>query len=512
MPAESPTRRTVLRTAAAGAAATGFAGTALAEPTGRTLVGLQPGSDASVATTQAESVHRELDFGDIGRVVAGTFSDNAISALQNNPNVRYVEKEGRMHALAQDVPYGIDIVEADVAHDNGETGAGADIAIVDTGIDQDHPDLQANLGNGADFTGTGSWDDDNGHGTHCAGIANADDNTEGVVGVSTEATLHAAKVLDSGGGGNFSDIAAGVEWVANQGYDVASLSLGGSTGSSALEDACQYATNNGVLVVAAAGNDGECSDCVSYPAAYDTVMAVSATDSNDDIASFSSTGPEIDIAAPGAGVYSTYNDGGYTSLDGTSMACPHVAGAGGQLMANGYSNTDARQQLTNTADDICRCSDDAGAGRLNVAAALGLQSPSNCSGTTECQNDSGGGGGCFITTATAGEGPTLDSLRRFRDESMAATPVGRGMVGLYYRISPPIADTLERHPESLTTRATRKIVDVCASLSDRQDETDSPVESASLGVTLTALYMVGITVGASGHFGIRMREQLDRTE
>ncbi|MFC3957776.1 S8 family peptidase [Halovivax cerinus] len=506
----TPTRRTVLKNAAAGAAATGIAGTALAEPTGRTLVGLQPSSDVSVATAQAESVHRELDFGDIGTVVAGTFSDTAISALQTDPNVRYVEKEGRMHALAQDLPYGIDIVEADVAHDNGDTGAGADIAIIDTGIDQDHPDLQANLGQGADFTGTGSWDDDNGHGTHCAGIADADDNTEGVVGVSTEATLHAVKVLGSGGGGSFSDIAAGIEWVANQGYDVASLSLGGSTGSSALQDACQYASNSGVLVVAAAGNDGECSNCVSYPAVYDTVMAVSATDSNDEIASFSSTGPEIEIAAPGANVNSTYNDGGYTSLDGTSMACPHVAGAGGQLMANGYSNTDARQQLTSTADDICRCPEDAGAGRLNVAAALGHQSPSNCNGSTDCQND-GGGGGCFITTATAGEGETLDSLRRFRDESMGATPLGRGLVGLYYRISPPIADTLERHPESLTSRATRTIVDACASLSDRQDETDSTVESASLGVVLTMLYVVGIAVGAGGHLGIRARELGERT-
>jgi subtilisin len=119
-------------------------------------------------------------------------------------------------------------------------------------------------------------------------------------------------------------------------------------------------------------------------------------------------------------------------------------------------------------------------------------------------------GGCYITTATAQEGGTLNSLRRFRDQSMAATPVGRGLVGLYYRISPPIAKTLERHPESRTARACRTLVQKCAAISDAQDETESRTKSASLGVVLTMLYMVGIAVGVGGHAGINLAELFDQ--
>jgi subtilisin len=127
-------------------------------------------------------------------------------------------------------------------------------------------------------------------------------------------------------------------------------------------------------------------------------------------------------------------------------------------------------------------------------------------GTVESfQTDSGG---CFITTATAREPATLDSLRRFRDESMSTTPLGRGLVGLYYRISPPIAETLERHPESHTADVTRSIVRTCGSLSDAQDETDSHLGSALLGAVLTQLYVVGVLTAAAGHAGIRLRELL----
>jgi subtilisin len=280
--------------------------------------------------------------------------------------------------------WGVDRVDADVVHADGETGGddsdgegGADIAILDTGIDSDHPDLGANLGTGTAFvecTGgscTTTWDDDDGHGTHCAGIADARDNTEGVVGVSTNATLHAVKVLDNRGSGTFSDVAAGIEWVADQGYDVGSMSLGASSGSQTVKDACQYAADSGVLLVASAGNSGPCSDCVGYPAAYSTVIAVSATNQDDALADYSSTGSEVELAAPGSNIYSTYVDGAYETLSGTSMSCPHVSGAAGQLMDNGYSSTEARDQLTSTAEDIGLGDSESGAGLLDVEAALG---------------------------------------------------------------------------------------------------------------------------------------------
>ncbi len=354
--------------AGSSAAAAGLAGLATASGQVEVNVGFSSDHGRVAAKEKADEVVRDFDSLDI---VTAKMPAASAKGLRNNPHVRYVEENGEVHALAQTLPWGVDRVDADVAHDNGNTGSGADIAILDTGIDSDHPDLQANIGTGKDFSGKGSWEDGAGHGTHCAGIANAVDNSQGVVGVSTEATLHAGKVLGDDGSGSFADVAAGIEWAADQGYDVASLSLGASSGSTALQDAVDYAYNNGVLVVSSAGNSGPCTDCVGYPAAYSNALAVSSTDEDDSLSSFSSTGSEIELAAPGGSVYSTYTGGGYDTLSGTSMSCPHVSGAGAQLMANGASNTEARQALKDSAEDIGLGSNEQGAGLLDVEAALG---------------------------------------------------------------------------------------------------------------------------------------------
>ncbi|MEZ3116136.1 S8 family peptidase [Halobaculum sp. MBLA0147] len=382
-------RRGALRTIGAAAGAAGVSGLASANPGEKVEVNVGFANDAGARAFRRKSdeVVREFDFD------AGTarMPKAAADGLENNPNVRYVEENGTMQALGETEPYGIDRVDADVTRTNGDTGNGADIAIIDTGIDADHPDLQANLGSGksfvdcstkggcrygakpADNTCKATWDDDNNHGTHCAGTADAVDNTEGVVGVATEATLHAVKVLGKCGSGSFSDIAAGIEYTANQGWDVASMSLGGSSGSSALKDAVQYAASEGVFLVAAAGNSGPCTDCVGYPAAYSEVVAVGATDSSDTLANFSSTGPEVELAAPGVDVLSTIT-GDYKKYSGTSMACPHVAGAAGILMANGKTASEVRSTLTSTAEDVGLASNESGNGLLDAAAAAGLDS------------------------------------------------------------------------------------------------------------------------------------------
>ena len=261
-------RRQLLRGLASGAVvATIGTGTAGATSSKRKIVGVKTGSAANAAKQRAEKVHRELNFGDIGHAIVGEFPDVAAQQLASRSAVEYVEDDVRAEALGETLPWGIDRVDADAAHDSGNTGTGADVAILDTGIDSDHPDLQAHLGSGKAFVECGYnndgtscshdnacnelWDDDHHHGTHCAGIAAAIDDSSDVVGISPDATLHPVKVLGCDGMGYYSDIAAGLQYVADQGWDVASLSLGASSGDQTLKDACQYAYDNGVLLVAA---------------------------------------------------------------------------------------------------------------------------------------------------------------------------------------------------------------------------------------------------------------------
>jgi subtilisin len=609
-------RRGVLQTVGAGLGTAGVATAVSGGGGDEYLVGFRDGADVSVATARAVGSTRQLDFGSVGTAVVGRFDSGDLRALETAPEVRYVEQNGRMYALdatlagsdvsttAETVPYGIETTEADAAVDEGATGAGTTIAVVDTGIDVNHEDLSENIVGGYAASGascgTGcdaEWDDDQGHGTHVAGTAAAPANSTGVVGVAPEADLLGVKVLGPNGG-SFADVAEGIEWAANNGADVINLSLGGPQ-SDAVSDAVEFAANNGVIVVSAAGNAGPCSDCVNAPANNPDAVAVSATTESDTLADFSSTGPEVELAAPGAAVLSSYPDDQYQELSGTSMSSPHVAGAAAAVLSTGTAAGDVVPALKDGADDIGLGSNEQGAGRLNVVDALdgggggdppsenvevetdpatevgettatlngtlttvegadtatvffeygvvgagfpettasgdfgggtsfsadvsGLQdgtsyefravaSTGNASDDGLAQSfetDSSGGGGCFITTATADDTETLDSLRRFRDDSMRATPVGRGLVGLYYRVSPPIARTLDRHPDSTEATVTRKLVDTCAALSDTQQETESRVASATLGVMLTVLYVVGLLVGAVGHASLRTRELLD---
>ncbi|MDI6639840.1 MAG: S8 family peptidase, partial [Methanocellales archaeon] len=177
--------------------------------------------------------------------------------------------------------------------------------------------------------------DDNGHGTHCAGIVAAEDNTEGVAGVAPEASLYAVKVLNRFGSGWLSDIIAGIQWSVDNDMDVVSMSLGTSTYSASLETACNNAYNAGLVLVAAAGNSGDGNPATneySYPAAYGSVIAVGATDINNVAPSWSNSGSYLELAAPGVSIYSTlptyrvtltrtygYD---YGTLSGTSMSCP----------------------------------------------------------------------------------------------------------------------------------------------------------------------------------------------
>ena len=169
--------------------------------------------------------------------------------------------------------------------------------------------------------------DFNSHGTHCAGTIAAAINGVGVVGVAPAASLYAAKALDRNGSGQFSWIIAALDWCIKNGMNIVSMSLGASAAPKAMEAMCAAAWSKGLLLVAAAGNSGPGMGTVGVPAKYQSVIAVSAIDSGNLIAGFSSRGPEVELAAPGVNGLPTTPGSAYGTMSGTSMACPHVSGA-----------------------------------------------------------------------------------------------------------------------------------------------------------------------------------------
>ncbi len=236
---------------------------------------------------------------------------------------------------AQSIPWGISRISAREANVLNK-GAGVKVCVVDSGIDKTHPDLAANISGGRNYVvikgriAADNWNDDNGHGSHVAGTIAAIENAIGVVGVAPEAKLFAAKVLDSRGSGYLSDVADGVTECVRVGAKVINMSLGANgdpNAASPLKTAILNAQAAGVLVVVAAGNEGQ-DIRNTIPAGYPSVIAVSALNSSDQFASWSNFGLDNnDFAAPGVNIHSTWKGGQYNTISGTSMASPHVAGA-----------------------------------------------------------------------------------------------------------------------------------------------------------------------------------------
>lgn len=220
-------------------------------------------------------------------------------------------------------PWGITRVNAKGAW-NFTEGAGVKVAVVDTGINYNHADLKDNYVGGYNAINPSATPmDDQGHGTHVAGTIAAVRNNTGVVGVAPKAKLYAVKVLGGDGSGSYSSIIAGIEWAVKEKVNVINMSLGGGGYMAAMHDAVKAAVKANITVVCAAGND---SGPVNYPAKYPEAIAISASNSYDGLAYFSSRGAEIEFIAPGVDVESTSMRGGYEKMSGTSMACPHVAG------------------------------------------------------------------------------------------------------------------------------------------------------------------------------------------
>jgi serine protease len=277
------------------------------------------------------------------------------------------------------------------------------VAVIDTGVRANHPDLAGQVLNGryflhsddgtTAFSGPGGTTDGDGHGTHVAGTigATANNNT-GITGAAPGVKILPVQVLCGDDGSGFSsDVANGIKWAADNGADVINLSLGGSGASSAEQSAIQYARNKGVVVVASAGNTGA-GGAWSYPGAFPEVIGVAATLNNNSRASYSTTGSYVDIAAPGGtgsnsanGILSTWNNGGYATISGTSMASPHVAAAAALVRAaHGFTTHQAVcDQIIRTAQDLGATGPDTsyGHGLIRPDVGVGAVVPSGASCT-----------------------------------------------------------------------------------------------------------------------------------
>ncbi|NJE42856.1 S8 family peptidase [Thermococcus sp. GR6] len=350
----------------------------------------------------------------------------AVGKLRKLPGVKMVEFDHQAVLLgkppgvgkpgstqpAQTVPWGIERVQAPTVWSitDGSSNGVIEVAILDTGIDYDHPDLAANLAWGVSTlrgkvsTKPRDYYDQNGHGTHVAGTIAALNNDIGVVGVAPNVEIYAIRVLDASGRGSYTDIAMGIEQALlgpdgvldadgdgivvgdpdDDAAEVISMSLGGSADDQYLHDIIIQAYNYGVVIVAASGNEGASSP--SYPAAYPEVIAVGASDINDQIAYFSNLQPEV--SAPGVDVLSTYPDDSYETLSGTSMATPHVSGVVALIQAAYYnkygkvlpvgtfddmSTSTVRGILHSTADDLGEAGWDIYYGYGIVRADLAVQ-------------------------------------------------------------------------------------------------------------------------------------------
>ncbi|MBN1248403.1 MAG: S8 family serine peptidase [Anaerolineae bacterium] len=327
--------------------------------------------------------------------IAAALPETAVARLEALPQVTRIEPDLPMHALdiELDNAWGVTRIGAGTVHQQlFNRGSGVGIAIIDSGINYDHPDLDDNYAGGVNVLDLGAepWDV-YGHGTHVAGTACAEDNDNGVatgplgvVGVAPACDLYAVRVLDDNGFGMASDLIYALQWTVEHQIPIANLSLGwdrdpGELVAAAFDNA--YAA--GLVIVAAACNNGNPpgrGENVCWPGKYPSVIAVAATDGDDQRAGFSSTGTEVELAAPGAAVYSTWNDdtgyadpqpvcgtdeneeyGCYKYGSGTSMASPHVAGLAALIIAAGagdangdgcVSNLEVRQRLIDTAEDL----------------------------------------------------------------------------------------------------------------------------------------------------------------
>ncbi|MEO0584962.1 MAG: S8 family peptidase [Bacteroidota bacterium] len=229
-------------------------------------------------------------------------------------------------------------------------GKGVKVAVLDTGVAHTHPDLKGAIIDMEDFTNSRSGISDiNGHGTHCAGIIAARDNSLGVVGVAPESELLIGKVLGDDGSGSEEMVADGIYWAIKSGADIISMSLGSPYPSEKIYDAVMSAIQSGVFVICAAGNSGPDLGTVDFPGAFEETIAVGSIDRTKKVAHYSARGRQVDIVAPGDNILSTYPPRGLAKLSGTSMATPFVAGIAALILSK-HKHFQGQTPITKQAD------------------------------------------------------------------------------------------------------------------------------------------------------------------
>ncbi|WP_290900135.1 S8 family peptidase [Ferroglobus sp.] len=393
----------------------------------RVIIKVDEKFDESVILANGGKV---LARGKIFPIIVAELPDKAVEKLAKAKGVVRVEKDAIVEVFKgkppsppgknkdkstqppQEIPWGIDRINATEAWiiSNGSANGVIEVAVIDTGIDRDHPDLENNLAwgvsvlNGRISTKPNAYQDRNGHGTHVAGIVAAINNEIGVVGVAPAVEIYAIKALGNDGSGWVSDIILGIEQALlgpdgvldkdgdgviagdpeDDAAEVISMSFGSSSDVTSLHEAIIEAYSYGVVLVAASGNEG--ASTPSYPAAYEEVIAVGATNMSDAVPSWSNRG--VELSAPGVDILSTYPDDSYATLSGTSMACPHVSGVAALIQAAYYnkygtilpvgsfsdaSNSTVRGILHITAEDLGNEGYDAEYGYGIVRADLALK-------------------------------------------------------------------------------------------------------------------------------------------
>jgi len=358
------------------------------------FVGYSGAPEACIAAVQAAGGTVLRVFHLIPALVA-RMPEAGARALTRATGVRYALPNAPVHladlprratrqsSAAQELTWNVDILDADQAWggqqgalhvvDGRPAGQGIRVALVDTGVDADHPDLVVAAGTNL-VSPSMSYDDDFGHGTSVAGICGARDNDSGMVGVAPHCVILAAKVLDSNGNGTVSDVVAGIEWAVDQGAHIINLSLGVSFYHDGLAEACEAAWNGGqgALLVAAVGNTTQDS-YPAWPGNFGAVVACAATGRTDEHSYFSVTGLPVELAAPGEEAPATAMGGGYRTVDGTSFSTAHVSGVAALVWSTGHfaSAGRVRQQLRSTAVDLGTEGRDTrfGYGRVNAFGA-----------------------------------------------------------------------------------------------------------------------------------------------